>query len=315
LGVAGSFAPAGLPNPAAKPLDLAIQREQNSTSQSGGHAMKDKIVLVTGSTDGIGKETAMQLAQLGATVLVHGRDAERCQTTRDEIRQATGNFNVDFFVANLSSQKQVRQLATDIQSRYDRLHVLVNNAGIIVSRRQLTEDHLEMTFAVNHLAPFLLTHLLLDLLKKSAPARIVTVSSMVHKNARIDFGNLQGERRFPPFSGMRAYMVSKLANVLFTFELAERLKDTGVTSNCLHPGTVNTKLAHAGWPAIGALSPANGARGSVYLASSPEVEKLSGKYFDGKHLAEPSSKAYDLKLRQKLWEVSAILTGIAEEIQ
>lgn len=225
--------------------------------------MKDKIVLITGSTDGIGKETALQLAQLGATVIVHGRSTERCQATRDDIRQATGNPNVDCVVADLSSQRQVRQMAADIIVRYDRLHVLINNAGVILLKRQLTEDGLETTFAVNHLAPFLLTLLLLDLLKKSAPARIITVSSTVHYDEQIKFDNLQGER---DYYGLGAYKVSKLGNVLFTFELAERLKGTGVTANCLHPGVVATKLLDTGWGWSNGLS---SVRERPYPSTSP----------------------------------------------
>ncbi len=186
--------------------------------------MKNKIVLITGSTDGIGKETALQLAQLGATVIVHGRSAERCQAACDDIRQATGNPNVDFVVADLSSQRQVRQMAAEVLARTDRLHVLINNAGVIVLKRQLTVDGLETTFAVNHLAPFLLTNLLLDRLKSSAPARIINVSSTVHYDAPLKFDNLQSEKNY---NGINAYKQSKLGNVLFTFELAERLKGIG----------------------------------------------------------------------------------------
>lgn len=273
--------------------------------------MKDKIVLITGSTDGIGKETALQLAQLGATVIVHGRSTERCQATRDDIRQATGNPNVDCVVADLSSQRQVRQMAADIIVRYDRLHVLINNAGVILLKRQLTEDGLETTFAVNHLAPFLLTLLLLDLLKKSAPARIITVSSTVHYDEQIKFDNLQGER---DYYGLGAYKVSKLGNVLFTFELAERLKGTGVTANCLHPGVVATKLLDTGWGWSNGLSSAQGAALSVYLATSPEMEQVTGKYFEHTSPGGASPKANDLKLRRKFWEVSTKLAGIAETV-
>ena len=270
--------------------------------------MKNRIVLVTGSTDGIGKETARQLAALGATVLVHGRNATRCEATRDEIHQATGNSRVDYFVADLSSQKQVRQLAAEISARYDRLHVLINNAGVILLNRQMTEDGLETSFAVNHLAPFLLTHLLLDLLKKSAPARIVTVSSTVHYDGQIDFKNLQGERRY---NGVVAYKAAKLGNVLFTLELAERLKGTGVTANCLHPGIVTTKLLDTGWGWTG-VSLAQGAALSVYLASSPEVETVTGAYFEQTTPYKASPQAYDVRLRQMFWEVSAKLAGIRE---
>ena len=270
--------------------------------------MKDRIALVTGSTDGIGKETARQLAALGATVLVHGRNAARCQATQDEIRQATGNSRVDYLVADLSSQKQVRQLAAEISARYDRLHVLINNAGVILLNRQMTEDGLETSLAVNHLAPFLLTHLLLDLLKQSAPARIITVSSTVHYDGQIDFKNLQGERRY---NGVVAYKVAKLGNVLFTLELAERLKGTGVTANCLHPGIVTTKLLDTGWGWTG-VSLAQGAALSVYLASSPQVEKVTGAYFEQTTPYKASPQAYDVRLRRTFWEVSAKLAGIPE---
>jgi NAD(P)-dependent dehydrogenase (short-subunit alcohol dehydrogenase family) len=272
--------------------------------------MKDRIVLITGSTDGIGKETARQLAALGATVLVHGRDVQRCAATRDEIRQATGNLNVDYFVANLSSQQQVRQFAADILARYDRLHVLINNAGVILLQRQVTEEGLEASFAVNHLAPFLLTHLLLDRLQQSAPARIVTVSSMVHSDGRIDFKDLQGERRY---NGVTAYKAAKLGNVLFTLELAERLKGSGVTANCLHPGVVTTKLLDTGWGWTG-IALAQGAALSVYLASSPDVATVTGQYFEQTSPYRASSQAYDLRLRQKLWQVSARLVGLAEAV-
>jgi NAD(P)-dependent dehydrogenase (short-subunit alcohol dehydrogenase family) len=271
--------------------------------------MPDKTVLVTGSTDGIGQETARQLAQLGATVIVHGRSADRCEAARDEIRAATGNPRVDFVAADLSSQRQVRQLAGEIGARCDRLHVLVNNAGVILLERQLTEENVEMSFAVNHLAPFLLTNLLLDMLKASASARIVNVSSMVHYDASIKFDNLQGERKY---NGVEAYKVAKLGNVLFTYELAERLKGTGVTVNCLHPGIVATKLLGTGWGWSNGLSPAQGAALSVYLATAPEVEHVTGQYFEGKLPGGASPRAKDVNLRRKLWNVSAQLVGMKE---
>jgi NAD(P)-dependent dehydrogenase (short-subunit alcohol dehydrogenase family) len=269
--------------------------------------MKNKIVLVTGSTDGIGKETALQLAKLGAKVIAHGRSAERCQAACDDIRQATGNSNVDFVVADLSSQHQVRRMAAELQERYDRLHVLINNAGVIVLKRQLTVDGLETTFAVNHLAPFLLTNLLLDRLKQSAPARIVNVSSTVHYDAPLKLDDLQSEKNY---NGINAYKLSKLGNVLFTFELAERLKGSGVTANCLHPGVVATKLLNTGWGWSNGLSSAQGAALSVYLASSPEVEQATGKYFESTSAGGATPRANDVKLRRQLWDVSAQLTGL-----
>jgi NAD(P)-dependent dehydrogenase (short-subunit alcohol dehydrogenase family) len=271
--------------------------------------MQNRTILVTGSTDGIGKETARQLAQLGATVIVHGRSVDRCEAARDDIRATTGNPHIDFVVVDLSSQRQVRQLAAEIIARYDRLHVLINNAAVILPQRQLSEDGIEMSFAVNHLAPFLLTNLLLDLLKQSAPARIVNVSSMVHYDAPFKFDNLQGERKY---NGVEAYKIAKLGNVLFTYELADRLEDSGVIVNCLHPGVVATKLLGAGWGWSNGLTSAQGAALSVYLATSPEVGQISGQYFEGRLPGGVSPKANDVNLRRKLWDISAQLVGLTE---
>jgi NAD(P)-dependent dehydrogenase (short-subunit alcohol dehydrogenase family) len=263
--------------------------------------MPEKIILITGSTDGIGRETARQLAQLGMTVVVHGRSADRCEAARDDIRAATGNPRVDFVVADLSSQRQVRQLAAEIIARYERLHVLINNAGVILLQRQLSEDGAEMSFAVNYLAPFLLTHLLRDLLKQSAPARIVNVSSTAHYDAPLKFDNLQGERNY---NGIVAYKVAKLGNVLFTYELADRLAGSGITVNCLHPGVVATKLLDTGWGWSNGLTSAQGAALSVYLATSPEVEHISGQYFESRSAGGASPKARDVNLRRKLWDIA-----------
>jgi NAD(P)-dependent dehydrogenase (short-subunit alcohol dehydrogenase family) len=269
--------------------------------------MQGKIVLVTGSTDGIGQQIALELAQAGATVLLHGRSAERGEKALANLTAATGNPHLDFFLADLSSQRQVRHLAAQVLAKYDRLHVLVNNAGVFMRQRELTEDGLEMTFAVNHLAPFLLTNLLLARLKASAPARIITMSSMLHQRALVDFNNLQGEQFF---DGNKAYGLSKLGNVLFTFELAERLKGTGVTANCLHPGAVDTKMLRAAFGGMQGASVVSGAATPVYLATAPEVAELSGYYFDNKRSAKPSSLAQDVELRRKFWEASAALTGL-----
>ena len=269
--------------------------------------MNDKVVLITGSTDGIGRHAALELAALGATVLVHGRDAARGQNVVEEIRKATGNQNVELLIADLASQQQVRRLASDVLSRHDNLHVLINNAGVFLNDRRLTADGLEMTFAVNHLASFLLTNLLLDLLKKSAPARIITVSSVMHTQAKLDFSNLQSEKRF---GGYSSYAVSKLANVLFAYELAERLGGTGVTSNCLHPGVIGTKLLRASFT-VGGASTADGADTLIYLATSPDVQATSGKYYQEKKETPSSPPTYDLELWKKMWEVSEALTGLA----
>jgi NAD(P)-dependent dehydrogenase (short-subunit alcohol dehydrogenase family) len=247
---------------------------------------------------------------LGATVIVHGRSAECCQRTRDDLHAATGNVNMDHVVADLSSQQQVRHMAADIVARYDRLHVLVNNAGVISDKRQITEDGLEMSFAVNHLAPFLLTHLLLDLLMRSAPARIVNVASTVHYAAPLDFNNLQGERRY---NSVDAYKTAKLGNVLFSFELAERLKGSGLTVNCLHPGVVATKLLDAGWGWTNGWTPEQGAALSVYLATAAEVEQVTGNYFESRAAGGASPKAKDVKLRRQLWDISAKLVGMADD--
>ena len=261
--------------------------------------MKDKIVLVTGATDGIGKQTALELAQLGARVLAHGRSAERCRAVVEEIKQRTGN-EADYLVADFASLQQVRAMAAEVKAKHDRLRVLVHNAGVLMRERRLTGDGLETTFAVNHLAPFLLTHLLLDLLKASAPARIVVVSSGTHQSAKVDFGNLQGEKRY---DGYAAYALSKLGNVLFAYELAERLAGTGVTVNCLHPGVIATKLLRAGWGGRG-NGLAEGAETLVYLASSPEVENVTGKYFVRKRETPSSPASHDEKLRKEFWKVS-----------
>ncbi len=263
--------------------------------------MTEKVILITGSTDGIGKETAWQLARQGAHVILHGRHPERGRQVRDELRRATGNDRIDLFIADLGSQRQIHQLASEILGKYNRLDVLINNAGVYMELRQLTEDGLETTFAVNHLAPFLLTRLLLDALKTAAPSRIITVSSMTHQSIRqVDWNNLQGEKRY---DGYYAYALSKLGNLFFTYELAERLNGTGVTANTLHPGAVDTKLLRAGFGG-GGISTAEGAETPVYLATSPEVEQVTGKYFVRKRPTASSPLTYDREVRDKFWRVS-----------
>jgi NAD(P)-dependent dehydrogenase (short-subunit alcohol dehydrogenase family) len=271
--------------------------------------MKGRTVLVTGSTDGIGKATAMELAQRGAKVLLHGRDSEKGRAVLEEIRRITGNDSLEFFRADFSSQRQVRMLAAEIKESQDQLHVLINNAGTFLQQRQLTEDGLEMTFAVNHLAPFLLTHELLDLLKESTPSRIVTVASIAHWDAKVDWNNLQGERRY---DGFQAYALSKLGNILFTYALARRLQVQGtrVTANCLHPGVTRTKLLRAGFGDYPGATPEEGARTSVYLASSPDVENVSGLYFENRRPARPSPQSYNHELQERFWQISKTLTKL-----
>ena len=276
--------------------------------------MQDKVCLITGGTNGIGKSAAQALAQLGATVVIVGRDSQKTSQVVEEIRSATGSNSVDSLLADLSSQQDVRRLAGEFQSKYSRLHVLLNNAGGTFLTRQLSVDGLEMTFALNHLAYFLLTDLLLDLLKASAPARIINVSSDAHATGKIEFDNLQGER---DFSGLGPYGNSKLANILFTIELARRLDGTGVTANALHPGLTNTGFGknNPGWlmTLMGAIipliarSPAKGARTSVYLASSPEVAGVTGKYWVDSKVKQPAPQASDRATAKQLWEVSSKL--------
>lgn len=267
-----------------------------------------RTVLVTGSTDGIGKETAAQLAELGMHVLVHGRNEPRGQAALDDVRTRTGSDKLDLVVADLTSQRQIRELAADIGRRFDRLDVLVNNAGVYMARRVLTEDGMETTLAVNYLAPFLLTHLLLDLLRSSSPARIISLASVAHFSVDVvDFTNLQGERYY---DGYDAYALSKAAVVLFTYELAERLGDAGVTANCLHPGVINTKLLRAGFPGSRGAPVAKGAATPAYLATSPAVEGVTGGYWDDKKPVRSSPQTYDRHTRHRLWEVSERLVGL-----
>ncbi|HWQ20411.1 MAG TPA: SDR family oxidoreductase [Methanotrichaceae archaeon] len=267
--------------------------------------MRGRTVLVTGSTDGIGKETALVLARMGANVLIHGRDEEKGRKVMEEIRHKSGNGQIELYIADLSSQRQVRKLAKEVLGSHDRLHVLINNAGVYMPQRRLTEDGIETTLAVNFLAPFLLTGLLQDLLKRSAPSRIINVSSVAHMSARVDLTDLQGERYY---DGYNAYALSKLALILFTYSLAEKLRGTGVTVNCLHPGVINTKLLRAGFGPGGA-GVEEGARTPVYLASSPDVENVTGKYFKDRRIAQSSPLTMDEGLQERFWKLGEKLTG------
>ncbi len=278
--------------------------------------MQNKICLITGATSGIGQAAAMALAEKGATVIVAGRSEERAKTTIAQIKTETGNPNADYLLADLSVQAQVRQLAEDFQSRYDRLDVLINNAAVINFRRQLSTDGIEMNFAVNHLAYFLLTNLLLDTLKASAPVRIVNVASNSHRNNHLDFDNLELKRGY--WAGT-AYGRSKLANLYFTYELARRLDGTGVTVNAMHPGFVHTNMAaNNGWivrlflPLVhrNSLTPEQGASTIVYLASSPDVEGVTGKYFVREREVASDPVSYDESAAKRLWEVSEKMTGL-----
>ena len=263
-----------------------------------------KTVLVTGSTDGIGKATAKALARLGCQVIVHGPDDARARCVQRDLISATANPDIQAVSADFSSLAQVRELAQEISS-LPRLDVLINNAGIATNHRTLTEDGFESTFGINHLAPFLLTNLLLDLLQDSAPARIVNVSSSVHKRGRMDLGDLQMTRHF---SGWDAYCNSKLANALFTCELARRLDSSRVTANFLHPGAVATKLLHVFRD--GGSTVESGAETPVHLALAPEVARVSGHYFVNRQLTPASSTVDDRRLAAELWRASSKHTGL-----
>ncbi len=274
------------------------------------HSRENRIALVTGANAGIGRETARGLAQRGMTVLMVSRDKRRGEDALSDVCQSTGSGKLHLLTADLSSQASIRRMAGEVLERFPALHVLINNAAVITARRELTEDGIERQLAVNHLAPFLLTNLLLERLKRSAPARIVNVSSQMHQRTGLDFENLQGEKSYHP---RKIYAQTKLMNVLFTKELARRLQGTGVTANALHPGTVATGLfgRFLGLPRwLGfvsdwyGISPEEGAETSIYLATSPEVENVTGEYFR-KCKSSPSNPiASDTQIAGRLWDVS-----------
>jgi NAD(P)-dependent dehydrogenase (short-subunit alcohol dehydrogenase family) len=286
-------------------------------------SMQGKICMITGANSGIGKATALGLAQMGATVVMVCRDRTRGEDAQNEIQAKSGNQAVDLLLADLSWQQPIRQLAEQFRRRYAQLHVLINNAGVFNLTRHETADGLEMTFVVNMLAPFLLTNLLLDVIKASAPARIVNVSSGSHEAGYIKLDNLQSKQSYRP---MRAYGQSKLALVLFTYELARRLQGTGVTVNCLHPGFVSTHIAQGNLPPIArtaaklvlsllGVSPEEGAKTSIYLASSPDVEGVTGKYFVKSIPVRSAPISYDETLQRRLWEESSRLVGLEVGVQ
>lgn len=274
--------------------------------------------MVTGATSGVGKATALELARMGATVVMVGRDRAKGEAVQSEIKTRSGNDNIDLLLADLSVQASIRQLAENFQQHYTQLHVLINNAGVYMLTRRETVDGLEMTFAVNQLAPFLLTNLLLDVLKASAPARIVSVSSASHESASLDMDDLQSKKRY---TFMGSYGQSKAALVMFTYELARRLDGTGVTANCLHPGFVATNIAQSGvGPFVRAvvkfifsnfgISPEEGAKTSIYLATSPEVEGVTGKYFVKSIPKRSAAITYDESLQRQLWDECAKLVNL-----
>ncbi len=274
-------------------------------------SMRGKICLITGSTSGMGKATARELASKGATVVLVSRSREKGEATQAEIRQKTGNEDVDLLIADLSLLQEVRRLVVEFQQKYSHVHVLVNNAGAIYSSREVTSEGLEVTFVVNYLAPFLLTELLGETLKASAPARVVNVSSEVHRIGTIAFDNLQGEKRY---ATMRNYSQAKLAVILSTYELARLLKGTGVTVNVMSPGQMSSDNFNVG--ATGLLSLVTkltkpfvmtvekGAQTEVYLATSPQLEGVTGKCFANSQEKKSSKRSYDQALGQHLWQTS-----------
>ncbi|MGH8948832.1 MAG: SDR family NAD(P)-dependent oxidoreductase [Acidimicrobiia bacterium] len=281
--------------------------------------MSGKTVLITGGTGGIGKAAAIGLASMGARVAITGRDRTRAERAATDIEAESNNLAVDVFVADMSSQAEIRRLAGEVLAAYPRLDVLVNNVGGFWAHRHLTSDGLEHTFALNHLAPFLLTSLLLERLIASGSARVVTVSSGAQSMGRIDFDDLMGEE---DYSGQRAYNQSKLANVMFTYELARRLETTGVTATALHPGMTNTSFsaedpARAMAPVVFVVrpfmrSPKKGAETVVYLASSSAVEGVTGGYYANRKAKKSNQSSYDREVTRRLWRVSANLVGVAD---
>ena len=277
--------------------------------------MTGKTCLITGGNSGIGKATALGLAIMGANVVVVSRSKEKGEAALTEIIAKSGHRNVELMLADMSSQDSIRRLASDFKAGHEKLHLLVNNAGVYLTRRTTTVDGLESTFAINHLGPFLLTNLLLDLLKASAPSRIVNVTSDAHNGAKVNFEDLQGEKKF---SGWQAYGQSKLAMILFTHELATRLDGTGVTVNSAHPGVVRTNFANNnGLVTFGFrlmrpffISPKTAAKRILYVATSPDLEGVNGKYFTKMHAAKSSQESYEDDSAKRLWQMSEQLTKL-----
>lgn len=279
--------------------------------------MNGKVCLVTGGTSGIGYVTARELAILGAKVVITARNEEKGIRSVEKLRSESGNREIDFLIADFAFQSQVRSLVDEFKSQYDRLDVLVNNAGAIYFRRTVNQGGIEMTLAVNHLAPFLLTNLFLDRVIASAPARIVNVASNAHEGQVIDFNDLEGKKSY---DFMKAYGQSKLANVMFTYELDRRLAGSEVTVNAVHPGYVGTNMgANNGWLVrlflpinrLWAIDVDQGAETVIYLASSPEVEGISGRYYFQNKAVPSSPYSHDENSAKRLWEISAEMTGLA----
>ena len=276
--------------------------------------MKGKVCLVTGAGAGIGLETVRGLAAQGATIVMVVRNAHKYENQRQELARNTGNPNIELMSCDLSSQHSVKELAAAFRAKHNRLDVLVNNAGTFVTHYQESPEGIELQFAVNHISHFLLTHLLIDLLEKSAPSRIVNVSSRANYSGKIHFDVLNGKKKLEKYDGLKAYSQSKLANVLFTKELARRYPEKNITANCLHPGVVRTSIGNKNssgfynfiWKFMKPfmITVEKGARTSIYLATSPDVAQVSGQYFEKSKAKAPNKVADDPKLAKDLWELS-----------
>lgn len=278
--------------------------------------MWGKTCLVTGANSGIGKATALGLAKRDTKVVMLCRNQAKGEVAQRDIVEASGNSDVDLMLCDLSSQTAIRNFVKEFESKYDRLDVLINNAAFVPPNRTETIDGIEMQLAVNHLAPFLLTHLCLDLLKRSAPSRIITVSSSVHAQGKINFDDLQSKNSYP-VNGWMQYCNTKLANIMFTYELARRLDGTGITANVLHPGTISTNLQRGTkllqWlMKLTFQTPNSGAETSIFLATSPDVEGISGKYFKAKKVKQSAPASYDEDTAKRLWDMSAEMVGVPD---
>ena len=280
--------------------------------------MSGRVCIVTGANSGIGKNVARALAGSGATVVMVCRDRKKGEEARDEIYAARKDQSIELMFADFSSLDSVRKLASDFRKTHDRLHLLVNNAGLIIGKRTLTADKLETTFQVNYLSHFLLTNLLLDTMRASAPSRIVNISSAAHFRGHIDFDDLQGDGHY---SAIKSYSQSKLAQVLFTQELAKRVNGYGVTVNCVHPGAVRTNWGdEAGLLGIGIriarpfmISSEKGAETPLFVATSPDIEGVTGKYFSKNKVTKSSQESYDESTSKKLWDISMELSGLQQD--
>lgn len=261
--------------------------------------------MITGSTDGIGYQTAIELVKSGYHIIVHGRNREKAELTMEKIKEITNKNNISNVYGDLSSFNRIKEMVNDIYNRFNRLDVLINNAGVYRSKRQVTQEGLEETFTVNYIAPFILTNLLVGLLKKTKSSRIVNVVSRVHSN-QLDFNNLQSETRY---TGVKAYARSKTCLIIFTYLLAEKLNNSGITVNCLHPGIINTKLQRAAMGSGGA-SLSEGANTLIYATTAPELENISGKYFKNNKPSLTKDITYNKEIQNKLWKKTEELVGM-----